>query len=261
MSGSATSSVDASYLERAAELLAAPKRAGLQASAPLGGRVLDVGCGPGIDTVALARMVGVDGAVDGVDADPAMIAAADRRVAAEGDLWERVHHCVGRADELPWPDATFDAVRAERVLQHLPQPLAAVREMVRATRPGGTVVLVDTDWASLSVSGGDPDVERVLVAELCRMVPSPTAGRDLRALLARAGCVAVAVTPFVAAFTELALARLVAQMAVVEDRSVAAGRVRTDELERWRADCVELDALGGFYGHAIVNVAVARVPQ
>ena len=67
MSGTVASSVDASYLERAAELLAAPKRFGLQASTPLGGRVLDVGCGPGLDTVALVRMVGVDGSVDGID--------------------------------------------------------------------------------------------------------------------------------------------------------------------------------------------------
>lgn len=260
MSGPVASSVDASYLERAAELLAAPKGFGLQESAPLGGHVLDVGCGPGLDTIALVRMVGVDGAVDGIDADPAMIAAADRRVVAEGDIWERVHHRVGRADDLPWADATFDAVRAERLLQHMPEPIVVVREMVRVARLGGTIVLVDTDWTSLSFTG-DPAIERRLTAELCRMVPSPGAGRDLRALLARAGCVAIEVTPFVAAFTELALARLVAQLEVVENRSVAAGHVSSDELAEWRTACVELDALGGFYGHAIVNVAVGRVPQ
>jgi SAM-dependent methyltransferase len=259
MSGT-TSAVDASYLERAAELLGAPKRAGLEASVCLGGRVLDVGCGPGIDTVALARLIGVDGEVDGVDADPAMVAAADRR-AAEAGLDGRVRHHVARADALPFADATFHTVRAERLVQHAVDAPATVREMVRVTRRGGTVVLVDTDWTSLSVAGDEPAIERRIVAELCALVPTPTAGRDLRSLLVRAGCAAVEVRPFVAALTSLPLARLVAQLDAVEARAVAGGRLSEDELARWRASCEALDEAGAFYGQAVMNVAIGRVPR
>lgn len=258
MPSAATSDVDTDYLERAARLLAAPKQAGLAASAAAGGRVLDVGCGPGVDTVELARRMGPDGRVDGVDADPAMVAAADRRAGAAG-LADRVRHSVAPADALPFATATFDATRAERLLQHIAEPAATVAEMVRVTRPGGAVVLVDTDWASLSLAGGDRSVERRVTAGLLTMVPNPTAGRDLRALLVHAGAVGVTMEPFVVAFTDLDLARFLARLTMVEQRLVAAGSIGAGEAERWQASCVELDAADAFYGHAVMTVAVGRV--
>lgn len=259
MSRSSIETVDATYLERAAALLAAPKRAGLQAATRLGGRVLDVGCGPGIDTVALARLVGVDGRVDGVDLDPAMVDAADARAAAAG-LAARVAHHLAPADALPFADETFDAVRAERLLQHVPDPGDVVAELVRVTRRGGTVVLVDTDWATLSFSG-ERSVERQVTAELQALLPNPTAGRDLRGLLVRAGAVAVEVQPHVVSFTDLDLARFIAQLPVIEQRLVTTGSLSADDATRWRDGCERLDERGGFYGHAVMIVATGRRPQ
>ena len=256
MSASSIDTVDAGYLERAAALLAAPKEAGLEAATWPGGRILDVGCGPGLDTVALAQRSGDDARVDGVDLDPTMVAAAQARAVAAG-LADRVTHHVAPADALPFPNDTYDVVRAERLLQHTPDAGAVVAELARVARPGGRIVLVDTDWASLSIAG-DRSIERRLTAELQSLLPNPTAGRDLRALLAEAGSADIEVQPFVVSFTELDLARFLAQLPFIEDRMVSSGRIDAAEAERWRGACDRLDAAGGFYGHAIMTVATGR---
>ena len=100
-------------------------------------RVLDVGCGPGGDVVA----VGVDRCV-GLDASSAMgsVAAGRGAVVVAGD-----------ALRLPFVAGSFGAVRADRVVQHLADPVAAVTEMVRLVRPGGRVVVADPDQETLVV--------------------------------------------------------------------------------------------------------------
>jgi SAM-dependent methyltransferase len=99
--------------------------------------VLDVGCGPGGDIVALGpwRSFGVDGSL-------AMGAAAVGRGA-------RV--AVGDALALPFAGGAFGAVRADRVLQHLADPVAGVAEMVRVTAAGGRVVVADPDQETLVI--------------------------------------------------------------------------------------------------------------
>jgi SAM-dependent methyltransferase len=109
-------------------------------------RVLDVGCGPGGDVVA----IGADRCV-GMDASSVMGAAAVGRgaVVAAGD-----------ALRLPFADGSFGAVRADRVVQHLADPVAAVDEMVRVSRPGGRVVVADPDQETLVIDV--PGVRRSL---------------------------------------------------------------------------------------------------
>ena len=82
-----------------------------------------------------------------------MIEAARRAAAAAGrDIDLR----VASAYQLPFPDQSFDVVRAERVFQHLAEPDAALTEMLRVTRIGGQVMLVDPDHGQASVAVDDP---------------------------------------------------------------------------------------------------------
>ena len=96
-----------------------------------GMRVLDAGCGAG-RFCALAA--GRGARVSGLDGAPAMIAIAGR-AAPQADL------CVGPLDKLPWPDATFDAVTGFNSLQFADDPVAALREWARVTRPGGAIAI------------------------------------------------------------------------------------------------------------------------
>ena len=100
--------------------------------------VLDAGCGPGIVSAALATQVG---RVEGVDLTPAMIALARQRVQSEG--LANVRFQVGDMSALPFEDASFDGAVSRYTVHHLDHPLAALREMVRVTKPGGAIVTLD----------------------------------------------------------------------------------------------------------------------
>jgi SAM-dependent methyltransferase len=108
----------------------APQLADLAGVAP-GQRVLDVGCGPGALTGELVRRVGAE-AVSAVDPSEPFVAAARERHPG-------VDVRQAGAEELPFPDDAFDAALAQLVVHFLPEPVTALREVVRVVRPGGVV--------------------------------------------------------------------------------------------------------------------------
>jgi SAM-dependent methyltransferase len=108
-------------------------------------RVLDVGCGPGSITVGLAAAV-APGEVVGVDADPERVALARERAAQAGAGTVRVERADVHA--LPFPAASFDAALVHAVLEHLPDPAAALREVHRVLKPGGVVGARSPDYGS-----------------------------------------------------------------------------------------------------------------
>ena len=102
-------------------------------------RVLDVGCGPGTITAELADLVGPDGEVLGIDAAPAVIELAEAEAEAEPPTdGARPRYAVGDVMALDLPDGSYDVVHAHQVLQHLDDPVGALREMApgRAARAG-----------------------------------------------------------------------------------------------------------------------------
>jgi ArsR family transcriptional regulator len=100
--------------------------------------VADIGTGTGILAAELARL-GLR--VLAIDNSPRMLEAARANFAREGLSNVELRH--GDACALPLGDAELDAAFAHMVLQHLPSPAVAIREMARAVRPGGCVVIVD----------------------------------------------------------------------------------------------------------------------
>lgn len=152
-----------------------------------GQRVLDVGCGSGADTLALARVVGAGGVVHGVDYDAAMIAQAWQRSRSEEvAAWVTYHHA--NATALPWPDNYFHASRCDRVFQHMLDPEHAFDELLRVTQPGGRLVVINGDWVTLSIDGDEPDIESrraYFVATLA--TDNPMSGHCLRRLFAQRG--------------------------------------------------------------------------
>ena len=140
-----------SYTQRTAEECAAFLLPRLRPDA----EVLDFGCGPGTISVGLARRAG---RVVGLDKSAEMVEAATRH-AAECGVSNATFE-VGSVYELPWDDASFDVAYAHQVLQHLSDPVLALREIRRVLRPGGLVAVRDSDYETMVHAPVFPDIER-----------------------------------------------------------------------------------------------------
>ncbi|MFE7741576.1 methyltransferase domain-containing protein [Nocardia sp. NPDC057455] len=151
-----------------------------------GERALDIGAGTGTEVIELAERVGPGGDAVGVDPNPAMLAIARGRAETAESPARFVE---GTAYHLPFPDGYFDAVRCERVYQHLDDPVAATAEITRVLRPGGRVLLIDSDWHTVIAHPGDPDVVARLSKAMLATTSDPASGRRLRGLLTAAGFV------------------------------------------------------------------------
>jgi SAM-dependent methyltransferase len=155
-------------------------------------RLLDVGCGLGDAALALAEDLGDDGEVVGVDASAEMIAVARSRA---GGARCRVRFAVGDALALGEPDDSFDVARSERTLQWLTDPQAAVVEMARTLRPGGTISLIDSDWSTFTLDVGDDELAgRVREAMRTERRRPSDVGRRLPELVRAAGFEVLAAT-------------------------------------------------------------------
>ncbi len=173
-------SVLRSHIWRTAENSAAYLTPHLQPGMSL----LDVGCGPGPISADFARLV-APGRVLAIDpaAEVIRTATASADSASNPNLTFAVGDIFAVADQLPPGAGSFDVVHAHQVLQHLSDPVAALREMRRLARPGGLIAVRDADYAAMSwypklpaldrwmdlyqriarFNGGEPDAGRRLL--------------------------------------------------------------------------------------------------
>jgi ubiquinone/menaquinone biosynthesis C-methylase UbiE len=254
--------VDTRYLDALARPLApAKKRTYELMRIRPGHHVLDAGCGPGTDTIDLAALVGAAGKVVGVDYDPAMLAEADRR-AEQAGVCDRVEHKQADATSLPFEAGSFDSCRSERLFQHLLEPAKALSEMARVTRPGGWIVVLDTDHGSISLDTDEIDIERRLFrfqAERC--LNNGYSGRRLYRLFKRQGLVDLQVEMFPIFTTDFAIGRYMSRLDVAEREALAAGVITQEELDRWRASLERAGREGVLFGSASMVLVAGRKPS
>jgi ubiquinone/menaquinone biosynthesis C-methylase UbiE len=148
-------------------------------------RLLDVGCGPGTITADLAGRVAH---VTAVEVSAAVVELARAEMAAR--RVDNVDLLVGDVTALGLPDDGFDVVHAHQVLQHVGDPVGALREMRRVCRPGGVVAARDADYGAFTWYPAVPEIDEWLA--LYRAAASangaePDAGRRLLSWAQRAG--------------------------------------------------------------------------
>ena len=152
-----------------------------------GSAVLDIGCGPGTITADLATRV-TPGRVTALEITEAALDLARAEIARRG--LTTVDFAVGDVHALDFPDASFDVVHAHQVLQHVADPVAALREMRRVTRPEGLIAVRDSDYRAFAWFPLEPELDEWL--DLYRRVArgnggEPDAGRQLLSWARAAG--------------------------------------------------------------------------
>ena len=253
---------DVDYLQAAAALFKPVKDRSYELMRIRPGHaVLDVGCGPGTDTLALSQRVGSSGRVIGVDYDDEMVAEARRRAAQLGvDAY--VEHFQGDASALDLPADSFDSCRCERVFMHLQRPDLALAEMVRVTKPGGRIVAAETDLGTLSFDSAEIATERQLVRILTeRFFNNAHAGRQLYRLFRRCGLADITVEIMAFPMTDIHLVRLLSGIESAEKDAVESGALSKTAIERWRGEQESAFREGVFFASASLMVVAGRKPR
>ncbi|MGA8787486.1 MAG: methyltransferase domain-containing protein, partial [Paenarthrobacter sp.] len=159
-----------------------------------GTSVLDVGCGPGSITCDFAGLV-APGQVIGLDRSPDIVAQATGLATERGV--DNVTFQTGNIYDLDFEDESFDLVHAHQVLQHLTDPVAALREMRRVAKPGAIVAVRDADFHGMSWYPEVPELDdwMELYQKIARRNGAePDAGRRLVSWAQQAGFTQVAPT-------------------------------------------------------------------
>ncbi|KAJ7762334.1 S-adenosyl-L-methionine-dependent methyltransferase [Mycena maculata] len=144
--------------------------------------ILDVGCGPGTITADLTKFVPF-GHVTGIERSAEDVLQKAREDAGAQGI-NNITYAIGDVLSLNFPDDSFDVVHAHQVLQHVSDPILALREMARVAKPGGIVAVRDTDFSAMTwypesegmslwhtthrqvarSNGGEPDAGRRLLS-------------------------------------------------------------------------------------------------
>jgi ubiquinone/menaquinone biosynthesis C-methylase UbiE len=209
-----------------------------------GASVLEIGCGNGVDATILAGLAGPGGRVAGLDVSSTMLASARSRACAGSPSPE---YLLCDAAKLAFSDNSFDAARADRVLQHTGDPAAVVGEMARVTRPGGRVVVFEPDWETFVLSPGEREITRKILNSWCDRIPSGWAGRSLSAAFTAAGLDGIEVAPASLVITSLPLARRIFDLETTASLTVGDCIVSSREAEEWAEGMERADRAGQFF--------------
>jgi ubiquinone/menaquinone biosynthesis C-methylase UbiE len=231
-----------------------------------GMRVLDVGCGPGTITVGLAAVV-APGEVVGIDRESRSLEQARALAADHGALNVRFEPADLHA--LPFPDATYDAAFLHAVLEHVPDPVSALRAVGRVVRPGGVVGVRSPDITVHCLHPPEPILEASLTLFARfreRIGGHADVGRALRSVMRAAGLRDVAMTMSMESYSTSEGTRAWADVwagyfgdPAVAEQATGLGLVDREELVRmnaaWRAWADHPDALYAVpWGEAVARI-------
>ncbi|MET9489341.1 methyltransferase domain-containing protein [Nocardia sp. NPDC006630] len=221
-----------------------------------GESAVDIGSGTGSEVFTFADLVGPDGTAIGVEPDPGLRAAAERRAAQSGSA---AKFASGDAYGLPFGSDTFDVALCERVFQHLTSPARAAAEIARVLKPGGRVVVLDSDWGTAVVHPGDRNVVHEVIETMIARTTNPFAGRRLAGQLTQAGLVVDDIgSHALIQDGGIGAGALVARIA---DMSVARGSITVPQRDQLIADLEAGAATGDIHLSVTIFAVLAHKPS
>jgi ubiquinone/menaquinone biosynthesis C-methylase UbiE len=240
--------VNKKYLEQAAQTFKSIKGYSYKMmSISAGDCVLDVGCGPGIDVLQLAKQVGPKGLAVGIDHDSQMIEEA-KSLAQSEKVDEIVKLHVHDITSLPFENEYFDSCRSERVFMHLQNPLATLREMHRVTKVNGRVVVAESDWSSLSIDCDAVGTEKkIFQYHRDKIMASGYTGRSLFRFFRVTGFSEIDVNIFPVFTTDLRTFSDLVRLEYIEEQALSANAISKQELAKWREQLQHANEQGYFF--------------
>ncbi len=223
-----------------------------------GDHVCDIGCGTGDDVLALARLVMPSGRAVGMDVSATMIGEAERRAAAAGIAAEFVQMDAQRLD---LPDVLFDGVRAERLLQHVPDPDAALGEIVRVAKPGARIVVWEADLDLFVIDAPDYATSRAMQRFICDGFRNGGIGHELYRRFKDRDLTDVQATPLTRELTDWALVESAFDLRASTQQATATGVIAQRRVTDWLASLAAARDTGRFFCAVGGFLAFGRKPQ
>ena len=221
-----------------------------------GNRVLDVGSGPGHQASEIASAVGPNGCVDGVDSAESAVDIARRRCS---DLTNVAFH-LGEASGLPFDDGSFDAAMSSQVFEYLDDIPSGLAEIHRVLKPGGRVLIHDTDWGATLWHSTDPERMARVMKTWDSHLTDPHLPRSLGKKFADAGLRNVRVEPIVQVETNYDPTSVSAILMQFIVGYVVSQGMPQSEADAWAADLRELESSSEYFFSLNEYIFVANRP-
>ena len=220
-------------------------------------QVLDVGCGPAVDTIPLSEYIGDEGRIVGVDYDPLMIEVANQEL-AKSKTTKKVQHIQGNVFSLPFQNDEFDRIHLERLFQVFPKTAIdqIFTELNRVLKSNGRIVMVDMDIATLSVNFSDNEFERKIINHFgLKMRPNGFAGRQLIDILKKNNYKEISVELMTHSFGNLTRQYF---LDWIISGAIDAKIITQGEADKWNQELIRKVEDGTFLAY-ITNVLVSGV--
>lgn len=208
-----------------------------------GGIILEIGCGPLDDVHILAGRCSPGGLVIGSDISSSLVTLAKKAATIPNLSYIRMD---GQNSGVR--DGVCDAVREDRVLQHVQNPQQVIHEMYRVLKPGGSCVLFEPDWENFIIDGADETVTRTILNFWSDQFACGHIGRKLRRLCLNAGFSDVQVNPRTMIMHTLQEAEAIFTVSENAMRAASAGCVTEQAADEYITHLTDMDRKGLFFG-------------
>ena len=209
-----------------------------------GEQILDVGCGVGFLSYEIALQTGDSGRVSGIDQNSEMIRHANKRC----ESLRNTEFSEANADNLPFPEESFDAVSCTQVLLYVNDVAQVLSGIRRVLKPAGRIIIVETDWRGVVLNSDYNSITRKIFSAWDAAVPSPNLPVRLGPLLVDNGFYNVDVEPIPILNTEYTPSQFSHGMMNWITKNALKKRVITKEQsQKWLDDLDEKGKSGNYF--------------